>query len=322
MMTGDKWAHQYMAQPNQPRALNTTAADGHVPPVFTTANSGVSTIFGMEPQFPCCTVNHPQGYPKFVANSWVAVGRSGLGHALLSPSSITTTVNGGSVSVTCDTSYPFANTLVYTIKADKEFDFYVRVPEWSHSFSLLASRGSSASTERDSKTGMCRVHIEAGQSKVVYTIGSGIRTETRANNTVAVFYGNLLYALAVGFKQTSSYPHAYYDPTGSGLSYLPFPELRDYYINSTSPWNVAIDPSTLKYHGMKGGSLPDPIFEQGAPPNYMTVDGCEIAWDSYLNVTPDWAPRDRTCIGKRKSYKLIPYGAAKVHMSDLPVKRF
>lgn len=320
MMTGDKWAHQYMAQPNQPHAVNTTADDGSIPPVFTTANSGVSTTFGMEPQYPCCTVNHPQGYPKFVANSWVTVGQTGLGHALLSPSSVATELNGGSITVTCDTSYPFDNKLAYSVQADKSFDLYLRVPDWASSFSV--SGASTEPTEPDGETGMTMVQVDAGESEIIYELEIVIHAEPRANDTVAIFYGNLLYALDVGATNTSSYPHAYNDATGPGLDYLPFQELRDYYIDSTSDWSVAIDPSTLTYHGINGAKLPDPIFEQGAPPSYIEVDGCEIKWDLYLTVTPDWAPKDRTCIGEKKSYRLIPYGAAKVHMSDLPVTTF
>jgi len=56
MLTGDKWAHQYMDQVNQPWANNNTqdfeSGVGHL---FTTADSGVATTFGMEPQYPCCT---------------------------------------------------------------------------------------------------------------------------------------------------------------------------------------------------------------------------------------------------------------------------
>lgn len=321
MMTGDKWAHQYMAAPNQPFAINITKPNGDTPPVFTTANSGMSTTFGMEPMYPCCTVNHGQGYPKFISNSWVSIGDKGLGHALLSPTKVATTVNGGAVTITCDTSYPFDNTLTYTINAKSDFDFYVRVPDWATSYIITAISSSSTASNSHSGSGkgMQKIPLSAGTTNVRYTIGTGIRTEQRAGNTAAVFYGNMLYALDVGFSQTSSYPHAYYNTRGPGLDYLPFKQLRDYYIKNTKPWNIAIDPSTLRYHGAGNQQLKDPIFEQGAPANYMTVDGCEIKWGLYMDTTPDWPPTDRTCIGDRKTYRLIPYGAAKVHMSDLPV---
>ena len=314
MLTGDKWAHQYMDQPNQPWAVNTTNPNGTVPAMFTTANGGVATTYGMEPQYPCCTVNHPQGYPKFVANSWVAVGKDGLGHALLSPSTVTTSVNGGSVTISCDTTYPFGGTFTYSIHAQKSFDLYLRVPSWTKSFTV-----GSQSRQGSGKDGMHKISVKAGKSNIVYKLETGIRTEARSNNTVSVLYGNLLYALELGTSETSSYPHAYYAPDAPGISDLPYAQLRDYYINSTTPWNIAVDPSTLSYHGASGQSLPDPVFAQGAPPNFVTVEGCEIAWDLYLDLTPNWAPMSRKCTSSKKSYKLIPYGAAKVHMSELPV---
>ncbi|KAL7896849.1 hypothetical protein HDV64DRAFT_56747 [Trichoderma sp. TUCIM 5745] len=326
MLTGDKWAHQYMDSPNQPSALSIIQPDGSVPQVFTTANSGVATTYGMEPLYPCCTVNHPQGYPKFVANSWV-LHNGGLAHALLSPSTVTTVVNGGSVTVECDTNYPFSNVLTYSVDADKPFTLYLRMPEWADGqMSTLTQSGASSSRlslNADETTGMTRINLNAGKTTITYVIVAGVRTEERPNNSVAVFFGNLLFALDVGFSETSSLPHAYYNPTGPGISGLPYSQLRDYYYNSTKPWNVAIDPSTIKYHGVSSSTtLPDPIFEQGAPPNYMTVSGCQIDWPLYMGVTPDVPPEQRTCVGPETTYKLVPYGGAKVHMSDLPVVSF
>lgn len=275
----------------------------------------------MEPMYPCCTVNHPQGYPKFTTNSWVRAGHKGLAHALLSPSSVTTSVAGAPVKIECDTTYPFGNTLTHTVDTTQGFDFYIRVPSWyDPSTSSVQVNGTRpASLSPDKNTGMHHIPVKAGKSSVTYAIGANLRTENRSNNTIAVYYGNMLYALDVGLQESSSYPHAYYDPEGPGLDYLPYPQLRDHYITNSSAWNVAVDPSTLQYLGPNANtSLSNPIFAPDALPNFVSVQGCQIAWDLYLGATPDWAPTSMSCVGGKQEYSLIPYGAAKVQMSELP----
>ncbi|KAK5658322.1 hypothetical protein OQA88_2298 [Cercophora sp. LCS_1] len=323
MMTGDMWAHQYLAQPNGPWATfnkhDFDDPDGLSPYLFTTAHSGAATTFGMEPQYPCCTVNHPQGYPKFVTHSWGYVGDNGLAHVLLSPSSVTTSL----ATITCDTAYPFDHTLTYTVNATGKLDLYLRVPLWYDADTTTLTFDETVySVQPDAKTGMQMIPLKKGLTTIVYKIGTSIRAEQRANNTVAVYYGNLLYALDVGSTNTSSYPHSYKDARGTGFADIPFPQVRDYYVKNTKPWNVAIDPSTLRYSSDGVGQLPTPLFAYGAPPNYMTVKGCEIEWDLYLDATPGPAPLNRTCVKGSEEFRLIPYGSAKVHMSELPVVRF
>lgn len=318
MMTGDMWAHQYLTQPNQPWAAINNEDYSHPdgPLLFTTAHSGRATTFGMEPQYPCCTVNHPQGYPKFVTHSWGYVGNNGLAHILLGPSKVSTPI----ATIECDTSYPFDLTLGYTITSLESFDFYVRAPFWANKQTSNITIGLSTSKLAvDQQTGLHKISVPAGTTKVTYNIGASIRFVERANNTVSVYYGNLLYALDVGSVNASSYPHAFNDARGAGIDSLP-PQVRDYYFNNTKAWNVAIDPDTAQYHGMLPGvELPKQVFDYGAPPNYITVKGCEIAWDLHLAATPGPAPENRTCLSSISTYRLIPYGSAKVHMSELPV---
>ena len=324
MMTGDKWGHQYMAQVNQPWAKNVTQDFYPGEKVFTNANVGMALTYGMEPQYPCCTVNHPQGYPKFVANSWVKAGDSGLGHALLGPSSVETEVAGGKVSVKVDTEYPFVNELTYTVDAEKDFDLYLRVPSWhvSANSSVTINDGDAAELSPDETTGMHKVSLPAGTSTVKYTIGASIRTEERTQGTIAVYYGALLYALELQTTSTTSFPHAYYDPKGEGLNYLPYDQLKDVYLDSTSPWNVAIDPSTMAFQVVEGGSVTGLVFSEDSNTNTITVDGCEVNWELHLDQIPDWAPKDKTCQGERRQFRMIPYGSAKLHMSQLPTTTF
>ena len=134
MYTADQWAHQYIAQPNQPWSRQVDSGG-----LFWNVNDYGQT-FGLAPNYPCCTVNSPQGFPKFLSASYVTLGNDGLAHALLGPASVATTLaNGAVVSVSCDTEYPFSNVLVYTVQSTAPFTFAMRIPAWSASAFNLSS---------------------------------------------------------------------------------------------------------------------------------------------------------------------------------------
>jgi len=307
-----------MAEPNSPYSRKLT--DG--PPPFWNVNP-LGQTYGLEPNYPCCTVNHPQGYPKFLSASFVGVGPNGLGHALLSPAKVSTTLGSGNkVSVSCDTTYPFGGTLAYTLNADQAFDFYVRVPEWYVSgSSSISVGGHSQSLSPDTSTGMHKVSAPAGQSTITYTLGANIVVQPRANDTVAVTYGALLYGLEIGEDITA-------EPAKEWGSRMPYPDgyappqVHDYTIENTTIWNIAIDPSTLKVqqgNSTAGTPLPNPIFTLGASPISLSVQACEIAWPLWRGL-PDIPPKvpDRKCLGTPFQARLIPYGAAKLHIAEFP----
>jgi hypothetical protein len=228
-----------MTRPNGPWALN---QDGK-PSLFTTSN-GVATILGLEPQYPCCTVNFPQGYPKFLVNSWARADK-GLAHALLSPSTVDTTVPGiGRVVIKCETEYPFSGRLRYIVSADSAFDLYLRFPSWgvlTESDLSLSADGASAQVLRmspDAITGLLRVPVPKGKSTVEYHIGSAVRVEHRreVNGAVSIYVGNVLYALDVGENVTSTLPHRYWDTHGGGTTeFSEYEHVKDYYFNFTKP---------------------------------------------------------------------------------------
>jgi len=243
MFTHDLWGHQYMSRGNGPWAL----AQTHQHSQFTTAN-GVATIFGLEPQYPCCTVNHPQGYPKFLSHSW-ALAETGLVHALLSPSVVNVTLpHAGRVTIECKTDYPFSDYLVYNILAETSFDLFLRLPSWagqSQSTSSIAMAnvagggGTSKPVSIDAHTGLHRLAIPAGRSTVTFTLATSIRIEPRPNDAVSVYVGSLLYSLDIGHEVTSSLPHRYFGGDATN-EFQQFEKVRDYYFNHTKPVSLLV----------------------------------------------------------------------------------
>lgn len=308
-----------MSQTNQPFAKNLSWS-----PFYDVDTVGQT--FGLEPNYPCCTVNHPQGLPRFLQSTYARVGKKGLVHALLSPATVSTTVNGGSVTVECETNYPFEGQLFYSIDAEEPFDFYARVPAWATSAIFKSNKGFHSNTPEN---GVLKISVPKGKSRLLYTIGTEIRTSARANDTVSVYRGALLYAIPIKGDDKSTLPHNYSNLTEYPPGYAP-PESRDYTMTNTTEWNIAIDPSTLEYVSScpssrtikdKPAKLPSPIFALGAPPMYMTAKGCLIDWPLIFNESTPGPPptgNERKCLGEFFDVKLVPYGSAKLHMAELP----
>ncbi|KAI9837340.1 MAG: hypothetical protein M1819_000414 [Sarea resinae] len=324
MLAPDWWSHQYVVEPNQPYSYELSDT-----PFWNVNHFGQS--YGLEPNYPCCTVNHPQGYPKFLAATFVQVGNNGLGHALLSPANVSITLSSGNeVTVSCDTNYPFEHTLIYTISTSAPLEFFVRVPQWATLSGSSITQTSinlttCSSLSPDPSTGMHAISLPAGSSQILYSLGANISIEPRANDTVAVRYGALLYALEIGEAVTAMPPHSWSDQSVYPSGYAP-PQAHDYAINYTSPWALAIDTSTLQLQlsGQANDSqhiqaLPNPIFTSGAPPTNITIQACEIDWPYEKGVPADPPPPEsRTCTGKPFQATLIPFGAAKLHMAEFP----
>ncbi|GIC84336.1 uncharacterized protein Aud_000151 [Aspergillus udagawae] len=304
VMTLPDWsAHQYVAQTNQPISHRLD----HSP--FQNVDE-MGQTFGLEPNYPCCTVNHPQGYPKFVSAAFVRHGQNGIAHALLGPMSVqTSTKSGTQVRINCETEYPFSQRLVYTIDADAPFDFSVRIPTWSASHTVSVNGSPLAGGTPDTRTGMLIVPLSQSSSEVVVTLAAEVHVQSRANDTVAIYYGNLLYAIPVQYTQTSQ--------PAQGYSNLP-DNIRDYELHPTGSWAYAIDPSSLRYNGFDG-ALSNPLWTLGAP-TPITARFCEIQWELKDGYAPN-PPRkgDRACQSEPVEIDLVPYGSAKLHMAELPV---
>src|ERR1700761_9178044 len=67
--TDDMWAHQYNQEPNQ-----VECSLHHKP---WTTDGPESNLFGLEPNFGCCTANYHQGWPKFASSLFMLSGAQG-----------------------------------------------------------------------------------------------------------------------------------------------------------------------------------------------------------------------------------------------------
>ncbi|KAL8737982.1 MAG: hypothetical protein Q9181_001164 [Wetmoreana brouardii] len=314
--TDDLWAHQYLVVPNQPFSYSLDGPN----PFWNTGDQSI--LYGM-------------GLPKFLSASFAQAGPNGLAHVLLSPARVATTLLSGThIDLACNTTYPFGNTMHYTFSASAPFRLYLRLPSWATYYEIVAAsyRGVSvkyipSNLTPDPHTGMLYLDL-LDSGTVEYKLRTGIRTEDRGNDTISVYYGALLYALDVGFADntTEAVSGAANASSDASLASSKIPtQAHDHIITNTKPWNIAIDPSTLKYHTSSNSddvdALPNPIWAYEAPPNWITAQGCEIADWGFEEQLPAIPPRrgERMCTGEVREVVLRPYGSLKVHMAVLPV---
>jgi DUF1680 family protein len=301
-LTGDMWSRQYLQQQNQIASKNMN------PNPF--PNDGAySNVFGLEPNYPCCTVNHPQGWPKFVSNAFLTTpDQKSLVHLYLGPFSTKVTLaSSNQVTATVDTLYPFSDTLTTTVTASKAFTYYVRIPGWVTGGTISINQGKAQPVQP--VNGLHAVSIAAGTTKFTLNLPAPITIESRPHGSVAVHRGPLHYALDIAHNQTVLKRNSQ-QPLAVDLEF-----------DATAAWQYAIDPSTVKFSTTASSStkLPSPIFDSGKPPLIITATACPIAWSIAGNTFAAQPPTSPACTGAETTVTLRPYGSTKLRIGELPV---
>ncbi|KAJ1308345.1 hypothetical protein OPQ81_004055 [Rhizoctonia solani] len=305
-ISGDMWTHQYLQQQNQVSARDMS------PNPFP-ADGSYSNVFGLEPNYPCCTVNHPQGFPKFISHAVVtSVDQKSLTQIYFGPLAVKTTLSGvgATVSINVDTNYPFSDNVKITINTDKAFDYYIRVPTWANKqANIKVGNAAAKAFTPDNTTRLQKVSVKTGQTVISLALLADITIENRPHGSIAIHRGPFNYALDIPRNSTllkTTYPAE--------------PRASDYQFDATASWNYAIDPSTLKFNPAPSGTtLKKPIFDSGAPPLSISVKGCLVNWELAGTKFVKPPPENATCVGAKTDLKLIPFGATKLRISEFPV---
>ena len=69
-LSRDLWSHPYLQMANGFQALSDE------PDHIWTHDGPESAMYGLEPQYPCCTANFHQGYPKLLSRHFMAISWS------------------------------------------------------------------------------------------------------------------------------------------------------------------------------------------------------------------------------------------------------
>ncbi len=299
----DMWAHQYDQQANQVLVSNA--------PRDWTSNGTESNLFGLEPNFGCCTANMHQGWPKFVSSMWMGTRDQGLAAAAYGPSEVSTRVRGNvAVTIVERTEYPFRDRIHLAVSpsAAVTFPLELHVPAWAGA-AKISVNGKVLSGVRPGA--FYRIEREwAKNDQVDLTLPMEARISRWYHGSVAVERGPLVYSLKIGedWRKVKDRPRA-----------------PDWEVLPVTPWNygLLLDPQhpavSFQAEERPVGDYP---FSPDGPPVLLKARGRRIAgWGLVHNSAGPLPESPASSNAPVEDLVLIPYGSAKLRVTAFPEVR-
>lgn len=299
-LSDDMWSHQYDQQPNQ---IACTRAHRQW-----STNGDDSNLFGLAPNFGCCTANLHQGWPKFTASLWMGTGDGGLVTVAYAPSDVRTKLNGSDVTIHEATSYPFRGDIKLTIDvaADTEFPLWLRLPGWAdNAIVQVNGQPASAGTDARAPSGFFPIARKwHGGDVVTLQLSMNTRVTHWYHNGAVFESGPLVFSLPLDGKWTEL--KQYTDKS------------KDWQVENSRPWNYAVAVGACGAQ-RQDGAIPDVPFNGQQPPVFLSVSARKL---------PEWTVNENSAGPLPTSpvhsdqpseiLKLVPYGAAKVRVTAFP----
>jgi uncharacterized protein len=296
-MTDDMWAHQYDQQPNQ---IECTLAERPW-----TTNGPESNLYGLAPNFGCCTANMHQGWPKFAASLWMAGGEGGVAAIAYAPCELHTRISGVPIVIFEETDYPFDDEIKLTIQPAMPlaFPLSLRIPQWASGSAVLVN-------------GRPAEHVFAGKFAVLQrTWQPGDLVKLRfpmkaqavewQNNSVIVERGPLLFSLNIDTEWRRL--------RSQGMT-------ADWEARPKSAWNYSLQRG-------EHDQLVEKTRQTAAGKSVFSLENAPVMVETQGRKTPEWKavngvagelPVTVTSPEPLETLTLVPYAAAKLRISVFP----
>lgn len=295
----DMWVRQYNQQVNQ---IYCGKYPVDMRPYLTNGIDG--GLFGLEPNYGCCTANFNQGWPKFALSTF-AKSERGISAGVIAPSAIRTSIDGANVEISLDTDYPFKGSLKYTVKTDRpvEFDFEYRIPAGVSS-AVVNGEEKSIGKHTISKTwdGETTIDIELCFEARFKQLERGL---------------NILYRGPVAFALPleENWEIVEYEDMGIVRK---FPYCDYILTRKNDDWQYGFAESAVEFVERDSFDLP---FTRAEAPVVARVRLAPINWgykEGFDGTVARDEPLERRAVGEARTLELLPYGIPKLRMTALP----
>jgi DUF1680 family protein len=296
----DEWAHQYDQQANQVVC--------HVTDDRLYTNNGPdANVFGLEPHFGCCTANRHQGWPKFAARLWLQSSDGGLTALSYAPCQIDTKLEGNRIHIEVSGNYPFDDDVTITVSASeaRPVPLRFRIPAWAVDATATVDGnepqplqpGSAWTVERE----------WSGRHVIQLSWTADVRQRVGFNDAITLMRGPLVFSAAVeeDWRQIGGeLPHSSWE------------------VHPASRWNVGLVPDET-------GAVPSRLTRRPIGSEPFTPDGSPLVLEAAGAFVSGWtlehgaaaappeSPADLE--GPIETIRLLPYGAARLRVTELPL---
>jgi len=299
------WAHQYDQQANQ--VLCSLRNRRWV------SNGPESNLFGLEPNFGCCTANLHQGWPKLVASLWMGTPDLGLAAVAYGPSDVRARVGRG-IGVTIEerTDYPFRQDVELVITPDVPYAFplQLRIPAWATNATAKLNGIAVEDVTPGTFLRLQRTWHPGDRIALHFPMTPAVTTWYR--DGVSIDRGPLVFALPIGED---------WRKVTQGLKHPATAPAADWEIYPTTPWNYGLLAEPGSGTGLKVDerSVAETPFSATSPAISIHVTGRKVPEWQLEEGSAGTLPQSPVISAEPdEALTLVPYGSARLRVTVFP----